>query len=236
MSRIVALSLAALLAVPAAAELDIGRLVMGRATYPRGSWVLDTFTRYEAARLSDSSADTLQTDVELERGQTDRFGWELAAKTAEAARDRVQWGSLGGELRYLALQRPAQLALAAHPTMRRDKPGELELEAETLKNIGSLTAVLQYSFETAARQKPEHALETAGLWRFGLQGLAGPSWTYHSAGRHQLGAIVGGAVARKMFLGIHPKAGIGRGAPDFEMGLEFHVFFGPYALGAWGVQ
>ena len=219
------------------AELDIGRLAMGRTTYPAKSWAFDTFHDYTAARLNDPTADRMRSDFELERGETDRFGWEVALETTRANRDRLQLGHGAIGARYLAIEQPLQVALAAEylPSLRK-KPDEWEVEIEALKNIGPFSGVLQYSGEVNERRDLESTLILGPIYRFGLQGLAGPQWIYEGDGGHSLNLLVGGSISRRLFISFQPRIGLTRQAPDLKILLELHAFFGPYALGGWGLQ
>lgn len=224
-------------ASPLKAELDMGRLVMGRTTYPAGSWALDSFHNYSAPRLKEPGADRLQSEVELERGETERFGWELGLKTSRLSRQLLQWDRAFAEARLLTLERPLQLAAAANVSAPlRGGRGEGELELEALKNWGAVSWVLQCEAELEGGGDVSGSFVTAPLFRFGLQGLAGPAWSYDSGGRHSIGGVVGGAVSRSLFLGLQPRVGLSRRSPDVELLLELHLFFGPYSLGGWGLQ
>jgi hypothetical protein len=83
------------------AELDIGRLAMGRTTYPAKSWAFDTFNVYAAEKRNDPAGDHMVSEFELERGETNRFGWELGVKTTDAGRGRLQLGR--GNAGYLVV-------------------------------------------------------------------------------------------------------------------------------------
>lgn len=219
------------------AELDIGRLAMGRTTYPAKSWAFDTFNAYTVEKRKDPAGDHMVSEFELERGETNRFGWEVGVKTTNASRGRLQLGRGMVAARYLAVEEPLQVALAAEylPSLRK-KSDEWEVELEALKNIGPFSAVLQYEGEVNEKRDLESSLIAGPLYRFGLQGLAGPQWVYASNGAHSLNFIVGGSISRRIFLSLQPRIGMTRQAPDFQLLLELHVFFGPYALGGWGLN
>ncbi len=223
------------------AQLDIGRLTMGRVTYPAKSWALDSFSTYFANDVNDPSRDQAQSTFEIERGQTDRFSWEIGLQSTRAQRDRLQLNRFGIGAQYRVLDNPAQLALFAdyEPSLRK-RADEVEFGFEALKNMGRAALLIRY--EATIEKEPGEARGVAShimvgpIYRLGLQGLTGVQWHHGRGGLNAINFVVGGAVSKHIFLSLQPQIGISRSAPDLKLMFELHSVFGAYALGMWGLE
>lgn len=222
--------------VPACAELDMGRLVLGRVMYPAKSWAFDTFYGYKAPQLRSAAADSLKTQFELERGEFDRFGWEVGLETS-GARHAQHFSRVGAGARALLLDAPFDLSFQGEwlPSLHDEAP-EWELELEALKNVGAFSIVAQPSLEIEQGRKLKGSIIAGPLARFGLNGVLGAQAEYSSDGSWSGAGVVGGAVGRNLFLSFQPRFGLNARAPDFQLLLELHALFGSYALGAWGLR
>lgn len=226
-------------ALPAAGtEADVGRLVMGRTTYPAGSWALDSFFTYTAARLDSPASDASRFKFELERGLSERLSLGAGLKTAPGRRNAIQPGRLilGG--RYLLVERPFQLApFAEYLPSLRGQADEAEFGFEALKHFGPASLLAAYSGELekapGRARRLGSSLLLGPLYRFGLDGLAGAQWLYMDDGSHCLNFMLGGAVSRNIFLALEPRIGLERPSPDLELVLQLHLYFGPHDRGGW---
>lgn len=235
--RLIAAALAATAAcAPAGAELDVGRLVLGRVMYPPNSWAFDTFYAYGAPRLRSPDDDTFKAEFELERGASERFGWEIGLDTS-GMRHGQRLSRAGAGARALVLEAPFDLAFQAEwlPSLRNGAP-EWELEMEALKNVGAYSFVAQPSVEVEPGRKLEASLIAGPFARFGLNGVLGAQAKYSSDGFWFGQGVVGGAVGRNLFLSVVPRVGLNARAPDLQVLVELHALFGSYALGAWGLR
>lgn len=206
--------------------------------YRPGTWALDSFHSYTSGRVRDPGSDNAKSEFEIERGQSERLGLEIGLETTRARRDKLQLDRMGFAVRGLAVESPVEVALegAWAPSLLGREP-EWETEAEAITNLGDRwSVVFQYSGEIEAGRRLEHKLIVGPLCRFGLQGLAGLHAVYAAEGAFSLQATVGGAVSRRVFLAVTPRAGLTRRAPDAALMVELHAVFGPYALGAWGLR
>ncbi|MFA6319242.1 MAG: hypothetical protein WC943_17650, partial [Elusimicrobiota bacterium] len=218
---------------PARAAVDFSRATMGRTTYPAGSWVLDTSQHFTMDRTRDPSRDTVQSEVELEHGQTERFSWSVGLQTLESRRDQVQLGRGIAGFRYLAVTAPLQIAPVAEyrPSLRR-RADEWDLGFEALKNFERFSLIVQGMVESGkepgAGRRHTGSLLAGPLYRFGLNGIAGLQWLYESDCRHYLAAEVGGAVSKNIFLGVAPRFGLSERSAAFQLGIKLHIYFGDF--------
>ena len=233
------LSLAGTLAAASAgwASPDVARLVTGRTTYPAGSWILDAYSDYSLARLSDGSADEFQFTGEAEWGATDRLSLGVGLTTTQARRDLVAPGRAILEARYRVLDRPFQLAPVVEfkPSLQGES-SEWEVGVEALKNARAYSLLLIYEGELeeedGARRFASHL--TAGpFFRFGLQGGAGLLLNLEPERVRTLSVLLGGAVNPHVFVALEPRFALSDAAPDFGIGIQVHLWSGTYGLGSW---
>ena len=224
---------AAAACAPASAELDVGRLVLGRVMYPSKSWAFDTFYDFKAPRLRSSDGDTLKANFELERGESERFGWEAGFETAGMPRP----ASLAPGARALLCEAPFDLAFQSEwmPSLRNGAP-DWEFELEALKHVGAYSLVAQPSLEVEEGRRLEASIIAGPFARFGLNGVLGAQAQSPADGPWSGQGVVGGAVGRNLFLSVLPRVGLNARAPDFQLLVELHALFGSYALGAWGLR
>ena len=226
----------------AGAHAEIGRLTMGRTTYPARSWIVNAAETYTASNLSDPVADTFASELEVKRGVTDRLTLEFVLETREARRDRIQADRLGAEALCRLLDRPFQLAanLEVLPSLHGEAP-EVGFGFEVMHNHGPSAFLLRYEGE-ADKEEGEgyqfaHRLEPSAFYRFGLHGLVGTGLEIQpAAGAHSLALSLGGSVSKNIFLAVQPRFAITSRASDFALHLQLQLYFGPYGLGSWGLK
>lgn len=227
----------------ALSDTEIGRLTMGRATYPAGAWSFVLLQTYAASDLSDPRGDTFSSKLAIYRSATDRLTLGAVFKTqARQRRERMAGDRIGLGARYRIVDRPFQLAPSFFvlPSLRGEAP-EVELGFEALRNRGPLG--LSFTYEAEAEKEEgegyeiSHEIEPAAFYRFSLHGMIGSALEMKLAsGATSLEIAVGGGVSRNVFMAIEPKVGLSDRAADFALHLQFQVYLGPYGLGSWGLQ
>lgn len=249
---------------PARAVLDdVGLVTMGRTTFPEDSWVVDSFMDQTVARWSAPAAPTLNHNFLLMHGVHDRVTVGVVASAAEAQRRPVRFDRAGGLLGAQVLARPFQAAplLVVFPR-GRDGRAEFVVGLELLKNVGNWSLQLGYLDEfrrgpgELAYNGDHHLVEPGVFYRFGLRGVLGAHYllqtvpAYESTSATPLGAVtaarpasrvhmwgpvLGGGIGRGLFLALKQRFGLNRDAPESVSTVQVQYYFGPYALGSWGL-
>lgn len=263
--RAAAVLAALLLAPPPAGALlnDIGRLTMGRVTFPKGAWVLDLYQDHAVGSWSPATHHVLSQRLVTAYGISDRFTAAGLALTDHAERDwrRVdRWGAVAA-LRLV--EEPFQFAPLAgalhHVGGRRV---EFVAGADLLMNLGAWSAHLGYIDEfkegdgESSVTGDHHSLEPGLFHRFGLHGILGIQYLIQTSPQavvrahgpmgdverslpsrtiRMIGPVMGGSISKNLFLGLDQRFGLGRDSPSYITTLQFQVYFGPYALGSWGL-
>ncbi len=254
-------------AAPARAALeDIGRITMGRTTFPRHAWVLDLFEDEVVPRWAIPVGHTLSQRVVAAYGVTDRLSVGLIETTLHAERSTLntlkadEWGGFAG---YRVLDEPFEFTplLVALP-VAPNKKAAFVVGGDLLKNVGNWTFHLGYidEFEQGEGETAyggnHHIVEPGVFCRFGLHGLVGVHYMYQTfpamvstiptpfgsipvttpAGDIQMwGPVLGGSISKNLFLGLEQRFGMTRQSPAYMTTLQFQIYFGPYALGSWGL-
>lgn len=265
MSARACLALAALLVAAPADALtgDIGRLTMGRVTSPKGAWVFDLYQDHVVPRWSPGTHHVLSQRVVTAYGVSDRFTAAAVALADHAEhewRSADRWGTAAA---VRVLDEPLQVAALAvalrHASGRRF---EFAAGADLLMNVGSWSAQLRYFDEfrqgegESAVGGNHHILEPGLYYRFGLHGIVGIKYLFQTLPPavflaqgpmgpvpvplpartiRMIGPVMGGSISKNLFLGLDQSFGMGRDSPTFITTLQFQLYFGPYALGSWGL-
>ncbi|MBI4133977.1 MAG: hypothetical protein HY475_00985, partial [Candidatus Terrybacteria bacterium] len=169
----------------------------------------------------------------------------------------------GAAMLYRLISEPFELApiVGVFPIVP-NKRTEFLLGVDALKNLGHWTLHLGYANEfkqgegETAYGGNHHVLEPGVFYRFGLHGIMGVQYTYQTLppivtlvqtpfGPMSVttpattigmwGPVLGGSISKNMFLGLAQRFGVNRSSPDYMTTLQFQLYFGPYALGSWGL-
>ena len=224
------------------AVFEVSRLTLGRTTNPEKSLVIETDTTYAATNWADPSQDTLQGTYSVAYGVTDRLTAESELATQESQRNRLRADRLAMEAIYRILDNPFQWAplLELRPSLQGES-FESVYGFRAIKNIRQFSLILNYEgtlgkeSEDSVYKLKDHEVEPGILYRFGLHGLLGLDYDYHKTGSQAIDVSLGGSVSRNVFLGVEQSFGLTQAAPDYQFGLHVDFYFGPYALGGWGL-
>jgi hypothetical protein len=224
-----------------ARAFDMARIVQGRTTYAKGASVMNLSYDQASPRWSDTTKDTVQSEVEVEHAFTDRLDLSVDAQTQEARRNQLHADRFSLESDYRILDAPFQAAprIGIAPSIRGDGL-QFEVGSTQLKNFDEWTLMLDYEAEFA--QTPgrtsfailQHQFETGVFYRFSLRGLTGTTWEYDTKGESQAALVLGGSISKNVFLGIKQQFPLNRKTPSSESNLLLSFYFGPAALAGWG--
>ncbi|MEK7383337.1 MAG: hypothetical protein AAB262_08635 [Elusimicrobiota bacterium] len=240
---IIFVCLAALAAGPAGADTstDPARQIMGRTTYPVGAWTIETALDYDMTKTSDESRDTAQHELEFDYGVTDAWSVGTGIESREGPRRALIYDRLGFGTRYRVLERPFQLTpFVQYLPSLRSEPDEWKLGVEALRNSGNM--VFQFVGHAHSEKQPGSAREVKGrlhagpYYRFGTGSMVGFMWAYQTDGFNELHLHYAAALGKNCFLGLEPKMGLSRSAPDYSVDFLLGFYFGPYGLLDWLMQ
>jgi len=233
----------ALAAGPAQADTSIApaRQIMGRTTYLENAWVVETELDYNLASIKDESRDTAEHELKLGGGLTDAWSVETGIESREGPRRAFVYDRLAFGTRYRVLKRPFQLAPFVEylPSLRRE-PDEWKLGLETLKNYGKL--FFQFVGFGESQKEPGAARELKGTvhlgpyYRFESGNMAGVMWFYRTDGASEVHLHYTAPLGKNVFLGLEPKFGLSRRAPDLSVDFLLGLYFGPYGLLDWTLE
>ena len=220
----------------------IGRLTMGRATYPRGSLSLDVTHEYRMKKWTDPTRDTLRGVYEFGYGWRDDVTVEVIAKTRVARRDTYALDRVGAGVTARLMLLPVQVApyIRFQASVRGAAPS-VDIGFQMIRNQGPWTFFMQQEAEIQKRSSggisglDEYEIKPGVFYRFGLRGLGGAFWRYQTNGDHALDFILGGSIGRHLFLGIEERLGLTSQATDAMTGIHLSLYTGRDALGGWGL-
>ena len=234
---------AALAAGPAGADtsIDPARQLMGRTTYPAKAWTIETALDYKMPKIGDASRDTAQHELKMDYGVTDAWSVETGLESREGPRRAFVYDRMAFGTRYRMLERPFQLTpfVEYNPSLRKEAD-EWKLGLEALKNSGNMAFhfignVLSEK-QTGSARELIGAIHVGPYYRFGTGGMAGVMWKYQTDGLNELHLHYAGALGKSFFIGIEPKLGLSRRAPDYSVDFLLGLYFGPYGLLDWLMQ
>lgn len=232
--------LAALAAGPVRADtsIDPARQIMGRTTYPAKAWAVNTVLDYNLNSMKDAEQDTAKHELTLNYGLTDIWNIGAGIKSREGPRESFVYDRLALGTRCQVLKRPFHLAPFAEyfPSLRQGA-AEWKLGLEALKNHGNMffqfVGYVESEHHTGASRELKGMLHFGPYYRFGATGMAGVKWRYRTNGVSGINLHYAGALGKNIFLGIEPKFGLSRRAPDLSVDFHLGVYFGPYGLLDW---
>lgn len=227
---------------PPGARADVGtdpeRAIMGRTTYPAGSWTVEVESEYDARNLRDETQDSLSKSVMVEHGFS--ADWFLAAGASSHERRRGETAAdiVIIEIHRRLIHKPLELALfGRYDGSVRGRPDHLSGGLELAKNIGRWGARFFYQAESAKEpgrpRQGVHHINVGPYYRFGLQGMVGVMLHQESLGVSEVRLSLASALNESLFLGVEPKFGLSRSASDFGLDLSLSLYFGEFGLGEW---
>lgn len=232
--------LIALAAGPVLADtsIDPARQIMGRTTYPAKAWAVSTELDYNLNSIKNEGQDTAGQEIVLNYGLTEAWSAGAGIESREGPRSSFVYDRLVFGTRYQVLKRPFQLAPFVEylPSLRQGAD-EWKLGLEALKNYGNIS--FQFVGYGKSHKEPGSARELKGMlhfgpyYRFGTTGMAGVMWGYQTDGSSSLHLHSVTNFGKNVFLGIEPKFGLSRRAPDLGIDFLLGVYFGPYSLLDW---
>ena len=210
---------------------------MGRTTYPAKAWAVSTELDYNLNSIKNEGRDTAGHEIVLNYGLTDAWNAGAGIESREGPRSSFVYDRLVFGTRYQVLKRPFQLAPFAEylPSLRRGA-GEWKLGLEALKNYGNI--YFQFVGYGESHKEPGSARELKGnfhlgpYYRFGTAAIAGFMWGYQTDGISSLHLHSVTHFGENVFLGIEPKFGLSRRAPDLSVDVILGVYFGPTWAGS----
>ncbi|HBA59897.1 MAG TPA: hypothetical protein DCZ92_03570 [Elusimicrobia bacterium] len=219
-------------------SIDSARQLMGRTTYPAKAWAVSTELDYNLNNIRDEGRDTAAQELNLNYGLTDAWSAGVGIESGEGPRKSFIYDRLAFGTRYQVLQRPFQLAPFVEylPSLRQGAD-EWKLGLEALKNRGNM--FFQFVGYGKSHKEPGSARELKGMfhlgpyYRFGTSAMAGVMLGYQTDGVSSLHLHYTGALGKYVFLGVEPKFGLSRRAPDLSVDFLLGVYFGPYGLLDW---
>lgn len=223
------------------ADMDVTHLTHGVLVHNKGLLMLHDKWKYTAPRSGDPAQDTAQLSSELEFGVTDRLSVGIGFVSTKGRRDALAANQLLADVHYLLPFDPLKMAPFAEalPSLRGGKP-DWEFGVDSLKNFGPLGLFVNLK-ESVEHESDgsRHAVfegEPGIVYRFGLHGLIGTKWEYHSTGEQHIHFLLGGSLSRHLFLGLEPVVGLTRQAPDFTLNVQLNALFGKSEIGHWGLD
>lgn len=223
-------------------QVDIGQLTMGRVTLPERGFSVDLMHEYRMREWHDPTRDTLRGTYEAGYGLRDGLSLDLISMTRSANRTAYVLARVGAGVTLRVLDQPLQIApfVRALPSVR-GRDFQLETGLKAARNYGNFTAFMYHKADfdknrsSGAYGFDEYEVEPGLLYRFGLRGVAGVEWEYHTTGEHVLGILFGGSLSRQLFLGIEEKFGLNGRTADATTRIQLSFYFGRTALGSWGL-
>lgn len=227
---------------PSRARADVGtdpeRAIMGRTSYPARSWVLETESEYDARKLHDETQDAFSQSVLVERGLTDAWNLAAGARSKDRRRGATAADFAVFEVRRQLIPKPLDLSVyGRYEASIRGGPDQVSGGFEAVKNVGRWGMRIIYQAEAARRpgqaRRDIHHINVGPYYRFGLQGMAGLTLHQNSLGASEARFSLASALSEKLFLGVEPRLGLSRTAPDLGLDLTLSLYFGEFSLGEW---
>lgn len=230
------------LMAPSRAQADVGtdpeRAIMGRTSYPAHSWVVEAESEYEGHKLRDETRDILSQSLMVEYGFSDTWNFAAGANSKDRRRAATAMDFAVFEVRRRMILKPLDLSVFGHyeASVRRG-PDQVSGGFEAVKNVGHWGMRLIYQAQAAKEfgqaRRDIHHVNVGPFYRFGLQGMAGLMLHQDSLGKSEARVSLASALNEKLFLGVEPRLGLSRTAPDFGLDLTLSLYFGEFGLGEW---